>query len=96
MTTRIDWLDARVAIAQQRLQEQTQTIVERHHPETEPTTVYGFDGQINMSKVLVKAAHGLNLNQKRLIIYAISKLHPHAPQPSQLIVKVAALDYASQ
>ncbi|OQX03744.1 MAG: hypothetical protein BWK73_38505 [Thiothrix lacustris] len=57
-------------------------------------TVYGYDGEVNMSRILVKAAHGLNLSQKRLIMYAVSKIHPHAPQPAQLVVRVDATDYA--
>lgn len=100
MTTGIPWLDEKVEASTTKLKERHQAqadIIERKHDDchTSPT-VYGFDGEVNMSKVLVKAAHGLNLSQKRLIMYAVSKIHPHAPQPIQLVVKVPAIEYAKQ
>lgn len=97
MNTGMDWLDEKAARAAQRIKDKEQQVIERHHDD-EPVlpTVYGFDGEINISRILVKAAHGLNLSQKRLIMYAVSKLHPHASQPKQLVVKVSAQDYAKQ
>jgi len=57
-------------------------------------TIYGFDGEVQLAKELVKAAHGLNIHELRLIRHAVSKIHPTAPQPSQLVVKITAIDYA--
>lgn len=98
MNTGIPWLDkkAEESTAKRKAQEASEIIERKHEDYPSSPTVYGFDGEINMSKVLVKAAHGLNLSQKRLIMYAVSKIHPHSPQPKQLTVKVSAIDYAKQ
>ncbi len=76
-----------------------QTIIERTTPGSpsqidKMPTVYGFDGEVQMARELVKAAHGLNIHELRLIRYAISKIHPTAPQPQQLFIKISALEYA--
>lgn len=59
-------------------------------------TIYGHDGEIHLAKALVKAAHGLTIHQTRLIRYAVSMIHPTAPQPSQLVVRIGAVDYAEK
>lgn len=88
-----DWLEKKVA----------ESTAKKSHVEDLPPapvsaqdTTYGHNGKINLSRILVKAAHGLNLSQKRLVMYAVSKLHPHAPQPSQFVIRVNALDYAKE
>lgn len=87
------WLD-------QKTEEATQNLTTRKDDSVievtreEPSTVLGYFGQVSMDRALVKAAHGLNLNQKRLMMYAISELHPKAAQPTQVIVKIAATAYA--
>lgn len=75
-------------------------VVERHAA-TMPTTitpnmptVYGFPGEVQMAKELVKAAHGLNIHELRLIRYAVSTIHPTAQQPPQLFIKIPAIAYA--
>lgn len=96
MGTGIDWLDQKVEEALAKQKQQAEVVTVEHVPDSSTTTVCGFEGEINMSKVLVKAAHGLNLSQKRLIMYAVSRIHPHAPQPSQLVIRIDALDYAQE
>jgi len=97
VSTGIQWLDEKATEAKKRLQDKQGQVVEHIHEKAQSSpTVYGFEGEINMSRILVKAAHGLNLSQKRLIMYAVSKIHPHVPQPNQIIVKVNALEYAQK
>lgn len=100
--TGILWLDDKVADVERR--QQQISVSEQPHKEENgqvipfqaAETVYGFLGEVNMSKALSKAAHGLNLSQKRLIMYTVSKIHPTHPQPSQLVVKVNAREYAKE
>lgn len=78
---------------------QTREVIEHSRQELAPEnrpTLYGYDGEIHIAKALVKAAHGLTIHQTRLIRYAISKIHPTAPQPNQLVVKIEAVDYAEE
>ena len=58
------------------------------------STVYGFTDEVHIGKALVKAAHGLNIHELRLIRYAVAQIHPTAPQPTQLFIKIAAIEYA--
>ena len=77
----------------------TGEIIERSRLSPPPDnlqTIYGHDGEIHLAKALVKAAHGLTIHQTRLIRYAVSKIHPTAPQPSQLVVRIVAVDYAEK
>lgn len=85
MTTGIPWLDEKAENALK---------VQQENPG--PYAIRGYEGEINMSRVLVRAAHGLNLNQKRLIMYAVSKIHPFAEQPNQLVIRISALEYAKE
>lgn len=75
-----------------------QEVIERSKEEklTHPNmpTIYGFDGEVQMARELVKAAHGLNIHELRLIRYAVSKIHPTASQPPQLFIKIPAVAYA--
>lgn len=92
MTVLPEWLEQKVA-------ESTAKENQPEHLPAAPThheATYGHEGKVNLSRVLVKAAHGLSLSQKRLVMYAVSKLHPHAPQPHQFIVRVDAIDYAEE
>jgi plasmid replication initiation protein len=97
MKTGIDWLDKKTEEALAKTQAKN-LVIERVR-EDEPValpTIYGYEGEVNISRTLVKAAHGLNLSQKRLIMYAVSRIHPHVKQPNQLVVKVNAQDYARE
>lgn len=93
MTVLPEWLEQKVAGAELAAKENQQKPLPVA-PMQEAT--YGHEGKVNLSRVLAKAAHGLNMSQKRLVMYAISKLHPHAPQSPQFIVRVNALDYAEE
>lgn len=95
MTTGIPWLDQKAEHATKALEER-KAVPQVQGKASTPYAVCGYEGEINMSRVLVKAAHGLNLSQKRLIMYAVSKLHPLSKQPQQLIIKVNALEYAQE
>lgn len=95
MTTGIPWLDQKAEHATKALEER-KAVPQVQGKASTPYAVCGYEGEINMSRVLVKAAHGLNLSQKRLIMYAVSKLHPHSKQPQQLVIKINALDYAEE
>ena len=91
MTTGLDWLDKKVQQASTNLAEKdSQQIVD------DCDVQYDVSGNINMNKVLAKAAHGLSLKQKRLIMYAVSKLDSQAKQPNQIIVKISAKEYAKE
>lgn len=91
MTTGLDWLDQKVTEATAKLagRNDTQAV-------DDLATQYRIDGNVSMDRVIAKAAHGLSLNQKRLIMYAVSKLDTVAKQPSQIIVKVSATEYAKE
>jgi len=93
MNTGFAWLDEKADEAKQNLATKTQGSVIKMTREP-PHTVLGYFGQISIDKALVKAAHGLNLNEKRLMMYAISELHPKVAQPAQVVVKINATDYA--
>jgi len=87
--------------ARKRLQSTPRTgeIIEKSRPSPPPDnlpTIYGHDGEIHLAKALVKAAHGLTVHQTRLVRYAVSKIHPTAPQPNQLVVRIGAVDYAEK
>ena len=91
MNTGLDWLDKKV-------QEASTNLAERDSQQAVEScdVLYDASGNINMNKVLAKAAHGLNLKQKRLIMYAVSKLDSQAEQPNQIIVKISAKEYAKE
>lgn len=93
MNTGFAWLDQKADEASKKLSTKTENSVVEVTREELPTTL-GYFGQISMDRALVKAAHGLNLNQKRLMMYAISELHPKAVQPPQVVVKITATAYA--
>lgn len=93
MSTGFAWLDQKAGEATQNLKtKKDDSVIEVIREE--PSTVLGYFGQVSMDRALVKAAHGLSLNQKRLMMYAISELHPKATQPAQVIVKITATAYA--
>lgn len=97
MTTGIAWLDEKAANASKNIKvEKTDSVIEVSREDLPAATVYGYHGQVSMDKALVKAAHGLNLSEKRLMMYAISELHPKAPQPLQAVIKVKAKDFAEK
>lgn len=87
------WLDQKADEATKNLATKTESPV-IEVTQAESATVLGYFGQVSMDRALVKAAHGLNLNQKRLMMYAISELHPKAVQPTQVVVRIGATDYA--
>lgn len=90
MSTGLDWLD-------QKAQEATANLAKREAPDNIDGEIQcSHSGDVNMNKVLAKAAHGLSLKQKRLIMYAVSKLDSVAEQPPQIVVKVSAQDYAKE
>lgn len=94
MTTGLDWLD-------QKVQEANAKLASKEAPDdftisADDVIQYSLEGDVNMSKVLAKAAHGLSLNQKRLIMYAVSKLDSRAEQPNQIVVRVTAQEYAKE
>lgn len=91
MTTGLDWLDKKVQEASANLA-QEKAIDELLEGETQ----YSVTRDVSMNKVLAKAAHGLSLKQKRLVMYAVSKLDSIAKQPSQIIVKITAQEYAKE
>lgn len=95
MTVLPEWLEQKVAESMEKDKQPlspAQSATELHGQEA----IYGHEGNVNLSRVLVKAAHGLNLSQKRLIMYAVSKLHPYTPQPPQFTVRIDAMDYAEE
>lgn len=90
MAVGLDWLD-------QKVQEATANLAKRAATDDIDSEIqYSFTGDVNMNKVLAKAAHGLSLKQKRLIMYAVSKLDSVAEQPQQIVVKINAQDYAKE
>lgn len=91
MTTGLDWLDKKVQEASANLSEK-----EAHNELPEGETQYSITRDVSMNKVLAKAAHGLSLKQKRLIMYAVAKLDSVAKQPAQIIVTVTAQEYAKE
>ncbi len=91
MTTGLDWLDKKVQEASANLTEK-ETLDELTKGETQ----YSITRDVSMNKVLAKAAHGLSLKQKRLIMYAVAKLDSVAKQPAQIIVTVTAQEYAKE
>lgn len=95
MVTGIDWLDRKVLEASANLATKS-TSSKSEHPIDGDLANYTSDGDISMSKVLAKAAHGLSLNQKRLIMYAVSKIDSRADQPKQLVVRISAQEYAAE
>lgn len=94
MTTGLDWLDQKVKEVEERanLEKDLQQGSDADHFDIQ----YDASGNINMNKVLTKAAHGLSLKQKRLIMYAVSKLDSQAKQPNQITVKISAKEYAKE
>ncbi len=96
MNTGFAWLDQKAGEATKNLVTKTDNVVIEKTRTEDSATVLGYFGQVSMDRALVKAAHGLNLNQKRLMMYAISELHPKAKQPTQVIVKITAKDYANK
>ena len=105
ITEELSWLDEMVARQQEIAR--TKGLVPQPEPkvierttkgekavQTNIPTTYGFDGEVQMAKELVKAAHGLNIHELRLIRYAVSKIHATAPQPPQLSIKIPAIAYA--
>lgn len=100
----LSWVDQMVARQQELARAKglapkpEQEVIERSKEEklTQPNmpTIYGFDGEVQMARELVKAAHGLNIHELRLIRYAVSKIHPTASQPPQLFIKIPAIAYA--
>jgi plasmid replication initiation protein len=92
METGIDWLDKKA-------QEASEKLVQKKRGNelsgaSEGTVHYSNSGDVNMSKVLAKAAHGLSLSQKRLIMYAVSRLDSISEQPQQIITRISAKEYA--
>lgn len=92
MTTGLDWLDQKVQESRANLAESDTKTSESDSFDVQ----YDAGGNINMNKVLAKAAHGLSLKQKRLIMYAVSKLDSQAKQPNQITVKISAKEYAKE
>lgn len=54
-------------------------------------------GSVNMANELIRAAHGLTLMEKRLLMLAISKLDSRKPAiPQNMIVKVSVTDFIDE
>lgn len=92
MQTGIDWLD-------QKAQEASANLEKKKRDDELPVSAgemahYSNSGDVNMSKVLAKAAHGLNLSQKRLVMYAVSRLDSISEQPQQIVARISAKEYA--
>lgn len=107
-----DWIEEKAAEAKSRIAEkQTETPPVEEDSHTLRSTTLGFYGQVNISKELVKAAHGLKIAEKKLIMFAVSKIHPKATQPKHpkpdnapntyipqpyLCIRVDAVEYAKE
>lgn len=92
METGIDWLDQKAQEASANLEKKKK---DNELPAPAGEMVhYSNSGDVNMSKVLAKAAHGLNLSQKRLVMYAVSRLDSISEQPQQIIARISAQEYA--
>lgn len=49
---------------------------------------------VNMSNALIKAAHGLTITEKRLLMLAVSKLDSKAINQADMIVRIAASEFS--